>query len=109
VFGPGRACYYAGLALSSVESLLDAAGKKSLAALEQALVALPAYRAQVENDLSSLSLPPPAAGEKVFEWRAGSAFVGKRFATEADVDATLESVSKQLKARVREGYTVVVK
>ena len=109
VFGPGRACHYPPLTLSSVDSLLEAAGKRSLTTLEQALVALPAYRSQVENELAALVLPPPPAGEKVFEWRPGSVLVGKRFATEADVDSALESMSKELKARVREGFTVVVK
>ena len=109
VFGPGRACHYPALTLSSVESLLDAAGKRSLATLEQALVALPAYRSQIENELAALVLPPPPPDEKVFEWRPGSVLVGKRFATEADVDSALESVANELKARVREGFTVVVK
>jgi hypothetical protein len=109
VFGAGRACYYPQLTLTSVESLLDAAGKRSLTTLEQALVALPAYRSQVESELAALVLPPPPPGEKVFEWRPSSVLVGKRFATEADIDATLDSVSKELKVRVREGFTVVVK
>ncbi len=109
VFSPGRACYYPQLTLSSFESLLDAAGKRSLTALEQALVALPAYRSQVEAELAALALPPPPPDQKVFEWRPGSVLVGKRFATEADVDAALDSLSKELKARVREGFMVVVK
>jgi hypothetical protein len=109
VFGTGRACHYRPLALSSVETLLDAAGKRSLTTLEQALVALPAYRSQVESDLAALVLPSSPPGEKVFEWRPASVLVGKRFATEADVDSTLDSLSKELKARVREGFTVVVK
>jgi hypothetical protein len=45
----------------------------------------------------------------VFEWRPASVLVGKRFATETDVDNALDSLSKELKARVREGFTVVVK
>jgi len=109
VFGAGRACHYPPLTLTSVESLLDAAGKRSLTTLEQALVALPAYRSQVESELAALVLPPPPPGEKVFEWRPGSVLVGRRFATEADVDAALDTMSKELKARVREGFTVVVK
>ena len=109
VFGPGRACHYPTLTLSSVDALLDAAGKRSLTTLEQALVALPAYRSQVESELAALVLPPPPPDEKVFEWRPGFVLVGKRFATEADVDAALRTMSKELKARVREGFTVVVK
>jgi hypothetical protein len=109
VFGPGHACHYPPLTLSSVHSLLDAAGKRSLSTLEQALVALPAYRSQVENELAALVLPPLPPREKVFEWRPGSVLVGKRFATEAEVDSTFEVMSKELKGRVREGFTVVVK
>lgn len=109
VFGPGRVCHYPSLNLSSVDSLLDAAGKRSLTTLEQALVALPAYHSQVENELAALVLPPPPPGEKVFEWRPGSVLVGRRFATEADVDSAFEAMAKELKARVREGFTVVVK
>ena len=109
VFGPGRACHYAPVTLSSVQALLDAASKRSLTSLEQALVALPAYRVQVEAELASLILPPPPPGEKVFEWRPGTVLVGKRFATEADIDTVLEALARELKARVREGFTVVVK
>ena len=109
VFGPGRVCHYPQLTLSSVESLLDAAGKRSLTTLEQALVALPAYRSQVESDLVALVLPPPSPDQRVFEWRPGSVLAGRRFATEADVDSALDLLSKELKARVREGFTVVVK
>ena len=109
VFGPGRACHYPPVTLSGVDGLLDAAGKRSLTTLEQALVALPTYRSQVENDLAALTLPPPPPPEKVYEWRPVSVFVGKRFASEADVDAALDSVAKDLKARIREGFTVVVK
>jgi hypothetical protein len=57
----------------------------------------------------ALVLPPPPPGEKVFEWRPGPVFIGKRFATEAEVDTALDSLSKELKARIREGFTVVVK
>lgn len=109
IFGPGRPCNYPQLTLSSVETLLDAAGKRSLTTLEQALVALPAYRLQVESELAALVQPPPPPGEKVFEWRPGSVLVGKRFTTEADVDSTLDTLSTELKARVRDGFTVVVK
>ena len=88
--------------------MLDAAGKRSLTTLEQALVALPAYRSQVENELAALLLPPPPPGEKVFEWRPASVLVGRRCATEGEVDSAFEAMAKELKARVREGFTVVV-
>lgn len=109
VFGLGRACHYPALSLLSVDSLLDAAGKRSLTTLEQALVALPAYRLQVESDLAALVLPPVAEGEKVFEWRPASSLVGKRFSSADDIDSAFSAISKELKARVQDGFTVVVK
>jgi hypothetical protein len=109
VFGTGRACYYPPITLSSVETLLEAAGKRSLTSLEQAVIALPGYQAQVEGELRALVTPPPAAGAKIFEWRPVQSLAGKQFATEADVDHTLDSVADDLKARIRDGYTIVVK
>ncbi|MBL8529773.1 MAG: BREX system P-loop protein BrxC [Burkholderiales bacterium] len=109
VFGAGKVCHYAPLTLSTVEALLEAAGKRSLSSLDQALVALPAYRAQVEADLRALVLPPPAPGERVFEWRPVTVLAGKRFTTEDEVDQTLDQVARDLKAQIREGFTVVVK
>jgi hypothetical protein len=109
VFGAGRACHYPALTLSTVEALLEAASKRSLTTLEQAVVALPAYQSQVEAALAALLLPPPPPGEKIFEWRPGAALAGKRLATEGDIDSALEAVASDLKAKVRDGFTVVVK
>ena len=116
VFGAGKACHYAPATLSTVEALLDAAGKRSLSSLEQALVALPAYRAQVDAELRALVLPPPVPGERVFEWRQDTVLAGKRFKTEDEVDQALDKVARDLKevatdlkARIRDGFTVVVK
>jgi len=109
VFGAGKTCHYGPISLSTVAALLDAAGKRSLSSLDQALVALPAYRAQVEADLRALVLPPPAPGERVFEWRPVTVLGGKRFKTEQEVDQMLENVARDLKAQIREGFTVVVK
>jgi hypothetical protein len=109
IFGAGRVCHFASIALSTVESLLEAAGKRSLSSLEQTLVALPAYRAQVETELRALALPLPAQGERIFEWNPVAVLAGKRFTTEGEVDQALDKVSLDLKARIREGFTVVVK
>jgi hypothetical protein len=73
------------------------------------VVALPGYRAQVEGEFRALITPPPPAGAKIFEWRPVQSLAGKQFATEADVDRTLDSVANELKARIRDGYTIVVK
>jgi hypothetical protein len=114
VFGPGKVCGYPALFVATAASLLEAAGKRSLTSLGQALVALPAYRDQVEGELRKLApkppeQPPSGDGEKVYEWRVAVAFSGKRFTTEADVDHALSSVAGDLKAQIREGFTVVVK
>lgn len=107
VFGPGRACDYPPVQLSAVSSLLDAAEKHSLTALDQALVALPGYRAKVEATLRELVLPPPEPTEKVYEWHPGG-LLGRRFQSESDVDTVLAKVAAEIKSRIRDGYTVVV-
>ena len=109
VFGAGGPCHYPSLSLGSASSLLDAAAKRSLSSLAQALVALPGYQAQVESDLRALTVPPPAPGEKLWEWRPASALAGQRFQKEADVDTALQQAGDQIKAQIRQGYTVVVK
>ncbi len=109
VFGAGKVCHYGPVTLSTVEALLEAADKRSLSSLDQVLVALPAYGAQVEAELRALVLTPPAPGERVYEWRPDTVLAGKRFKTEIEVDHALDKVSRDLKARIREGFTVVVK
>jgi hypothetical protein len=92
-----------------MDTLLETAGRRSLTSLDQALVALPAYRAQVEADLRGLTQPPLLPGEKIFEWRPTVTLVGQRFSTEGEVDKTLAAVAVDLKAQIRKGFTVVVK
>ena len=99
---------YPDLPLGSASSLLDAAGKRSLTSLGQALIALPGYQSQVESALRALVAPPPTPGEKVWEWRASS-LAGQRFKDETDVDHSLERVGEEIKSQIRQGYTVVVK
>jgi hypothetical protein len=109
VFGVGGPCHYPSLSLGSASSLLDAAAKRSLSSLAQALVALPGYEAQVETDLRALTVPPPAPGEKLWEWRPASVLAGQRFQKETEVDTALQQAGDQIKAHIRQGYTVVVK
>jgi len=106
VFGEGGACHYPPVTLSSVSTLLETAGRRSLTSLAQALVALPGYRAEVEAELYALTPLPP--DEKVYEWRPAR-LLGRRFKSEAEVDEALEAVAEELKTRIRDGYTVVVK
>jgi hypothetical protein len=107
VFGDGKACHYPSIALSSVAALLGAGVKRSITSLAQALVALPGYRSQIEAELAELS-SPPAPGEKLYEWRP-TKLQGKRLKTEKEVDEALAGIGDELKTRVRDGYTVVVK
>ena len=116
VFGPGRVCHYPQTRIASATQLIEAAGRRSLTSLDQARVALPGYRAQVEADLRKLAAPPPKPDEKVFEWRSIDQFAGRRFVTEKEVEDAFEQAKKNLqesaevlKARIREGCTVVVK
>ncbi len=111
VFGAGRPCHYLPLTLPTVRSLLEAAGRRSLSSLAESVVALPGYRAKVEAALRELSAPPPAPSEKVYEWHP-SPLLGRRFRTEPEVDQALEEISdelKEIKKRIRDGFTVVVK
>ena len=108
VFGTGKVCHYTSLSLSSVSGLLDAASRRSLTSLAQALVALPGYRAQVEAELRELVAPPPLPDEQIYEWRPGE-LLGRRFKTEGEVDDALGAISDDLKTRIRKGFTVVVK
>lgn len=109
VFASGGPCHYPALSLGSASSLLEAAARRSLSSLAQALVALPGYQAQVESALRGLAAPPPAAGEMVYEWRPASELAGQRFQKESEVDAALDQIGGQIKAQIRQGYTVVVK
>lgn len=116
VFGPGRVCHYPQVDVGSAAQLIEAAGRRSLTSLAQARVALPGYCAQVEAGLRELAAPPSEPDEKVFEWRTSHDLTGRRFATEQEVDEAfareakrLQQSAEELKGRIREGYTVVVK
>jgi len=108
IFGEGKVCDYPPVSLSAVDSLLDAAARRSLTSLGQALVALPGYQAQVEAELRELSAPPAMPDEKVYEWRPVK-LLGRRFRTEAEVEEAVEAIADELKTRIRDGYTIVVK
>lgn len=107
-FAPSRVCSYPAISLSTVQSLLDAANQHSLTALNQAVVALPGYRTQIEVELRQLTAPPLSQDEQVYEWRP-TRLLGQRFATEQEVDQALDSIGDELKAQIRQGFTVVIK
>ena len=116
VFGPGRVCHYPQVDVGSAAQLIEAAGRRSLTSLDQARVALPGYCAQVEAELRQLAAPPLDPDEKVFEWRTSYDLTGRRFVTEREVDEAfaqettkLQRSAEELKARIRAGFTVVVK
>lgn len=108
VFGSGKACDYPAIALPSVASLLDAAGKRSLGWLEQASLALPAYATQVESELDRLSTPPALSEDKIYELRPVK-LIGRQFKHVLEVDEVLQAIGDEMKMRIREGFTVVVK
>ena len=104
------------MAMTKVGQLIEATGRWSLTSVRQATVALPGYSTQVEADLRELIASPPKPGEKVFEWRASSQLAGRRFVTEREIDEafeqeteSLQGAAGELKARIRKGFTVVVK
>ena len=107
VFGPGKVCDHPPLSISSVKGLLDAASYRSLTSVAQTLVALPGYRAQVEAGLRALVVTP-FTGKHIYEWRS-SELMGRRMETEGEVDEVLGEIGDELKARIREGFTIVVK
>ena len=116
VFGPGRVCHYPQTRIASAVQLIEAAGRRSLTSLNQARVALPGYRAQLEADLRKLAAPAPKPDERVFVWQSIDQFAGRRFVTEKEVEEAFEQATKklqeaaeELKARIRQGCTVVVK
>ena len=108
IFGEGKVCNYPSVQLSAVASLLDAAARHSLTSLGQALVALPGYQAQVEAELRELSLPPGGPEEKVYEWRP-LRLKGRKIRTETEVDEAVADIADELKTRIRDGYTVMVR
>jgi len=109
IFGPGGTCHFTDANLDSTQALLNAAAKHSLTSLTQALVAIQGYKSQVEAELRELAEPTPPPGEKVFDWSPGSSLVGRRFKTENDVDQIFKTIAEEIKKRIREGFTVVVK
>jgi hypothetical protein len=108
VFGPGKACDYPAISLPTVGSLLDSSGRRSLGWLEQATLALPAYTAQVEAELHRLNGPPGFSEDKVYEWRPLK-LIGRRFKHASEVDEVLQAIGDEMKMRIRDGFTVVVK
>ncbi|MCA9614646.1 MAG: hypothetical protein KC586_17945, partial [Myxococcales bacterium] len=51
VFGPGKPCHYPALSVPTTKTLLEACARRSLSSLQQASLALPGYRSQVESAL----------------------------------------------------------
>ena len=100
---------YTAVRVGVVTALITAATKTSLPSLGQALKALPAYRAEVEGALRGLKTPPRKSDQKVYTWNAAAALAGLHFASDAEVDAALEEIAKELKARLKEGFTIQVK
>ena len=107
VFGSGRACHYPPLTVPTTQALLSACALRSLSSLEQASLALPAYRRQVEAALRDL-VEPPAPQEKTWQWQASNSLAGKRFNRPEEVDEALKAVAEELKKKITEEGLVVV-
>lgn len=108
-FGPSGPCYCPAVTLTTIGSLLSATTRTSLSSIAQAAKALPAYRAEVEGALRGLKAPPPKPEQKFYAWHAAAALAGLQFASDAEVDAALEEVAKELKAKIKEGFVIQVK
>jgi hypothetical protein len=109
LFGPGGACYYPDILLDTAQALLDAAARHSLTSLSQALMAMPGYKKQVEAELRDLFQPPVPPDEKVLDWSPEPLLAGRRFRTEDDVDRVFNEAADEIKKKIREGFTVVIK
>ena len=107
-FGAGGPCFFQDVKLTNIATLIAAATKTSLPSLGQAMKALPAYRAEVEAALRGLKTPQRKLEQKVYTWNAAAALAGLDFASELEVDAALEEIAKELKARIKEGFTIHV-
>ena len=90
-------------------SLLAATAKTSLPSLAQAAKALPTYRAEVEGALRALTTPPPKPEQKIYTWNVAASLAGLQFTRETEIDAALQDVAKELKARIKEGFIIQVK
>ncbi|MCP4658108.1 MAG: BREX system P-loop protein BrxC, partial [bacterium] len=108
VFGTGKVCDYPELSLNSATALLEAAARRSLTALEQALVALPGYRRQVEAELWDLAAPPDSS-VGTWDWSPGDDLAGRRFEEKDEVDEAFAKITDKLKDQIDQGFTVVVK
>jgi hypothetical protein len=97
--------------LRDEQQLLAANAEYSLAHLRAALAALESQVAQARArviELHSEGQRRKGEQERIALWKPAEAFAGKRFATEADVDAAFDPEKERLKALVREGKTVQV-
>jgi hypothetical protein len=111
VFGPAGACHFPEVDLSTLSQLLIATGRTSLSSLAQATKALPVHIAEVEAALRALKSPPPPKpqpkpDQKTYTWHPSASLAGRHFSSENEVDAALREVAEDLKARIRQGYTI---
>jgi len=60
----------------------------------------------VTKPVRALAAPPHAADTRVHHWHA-SHLLGRQFSTEAEVDDVLQVASDEIKAKIRDGFTVI--
>jgi hypothetical protein len=97
--------------LRDEEQLLAANREYSIAHMRTGLAALDAQVAQAQERIIELYVAQQeheGAAAKIVTWKPADVFAGKRFATEADVDAAFDPEKGRLKELVREGKTIQV-
>lgn len=97
--------------LRDEQQLLAANAEYSIAHLRTALAALESQVAQARArviELHTAQQEREGAAAKIVAWKPADAFAGKRFATEADVDAAFDPEQERLKRLVRDGKTIQV-
>lgn len=95
--------------LRDEQQLLAASAEYSIAHLRTALAALESQVALAQArviELHAAQQERGGAAVKIVAWKPAEAFAGKRFTTEADVDAAFDPEKERLKALVREGKTI---
>ena len=97
--------------LRDEQQLLRANAEYTIPHMRVALAAIGSQVAQAQErviELHTAQSEREGAAAKLVAWKPAEAFSGKRFATEAEVDAAFDPEKERLKALVRDGKTVQV-
>ena len=108
-FGPGGPCSYPAVTLTTIASLLAATTKTTLSSIVQAAKALPCLPSRSGRRPPCVEGAPTQARAEDLHLERGSGPAGLQFASGPEVDAALEEIAKELKARIKEGFVIQVK